>query len=379
MLRSISFGTMKIFAMPSSGRLGLACLVFALCSGCASVPAADEAASPTGKQDSPMLQAGRYEQASVPDNRQSTWVFLDNHLFEHVYSSQSSDTAGQSDQPEVDWGRWWPEAGQNQVVVDVKQQTSGRKMLLEPTGDNRLLLVRDNGATTEHRAGTGQTAPLVKTGKAAPLAIDRPMQVCFMTQADAPLAYDPRARRHFPVLMAAAYPELEQSYVGRKMHPPVSLPVNIQGRWVRAEAPDGQGEKLHLRVAAVKNVIPGKPTFCPVANLTETFWALESLGGQTIKPGQGQREINLLLRKDGKAAGLAGCNRFSGNWQGRTDQLSFDPLATTRMMCPDRAETEQRYLKMLGNVKRFAIEGETLYLMDAAGRDLAVFGARYFN
>jgi heat shock protein HslJ len=200
-----------------------------------------------------------------------------------------------------------------------------------------------------------------------------------MTLADAPMAYEPRTRRHFPVLMADAYPLLEQAYRESGLRPPAHLPVVIQGRWALAKAPDSPDKKLHLKIAAVEKIIPGKPTFCPLANLTETFWALESLNGQAITTGEGQREINLRLRQNGDVFGLAGCNRFSGAYQRRADNLSFGKLATTRMMCPDRGDLEDRYLEMLETVRRFAIEGETLYLMDDAGRDLAIFESRYFD
>ncbi len=48
-------------------------------------------------------------------------------------------------------------------------------------------------------------------------------------------------------------------------------------------------------------------------------------------------------------------------------------MASTMMACASGMETEQNFLKALGEVKRWKIVGHELELMDGAGKVVAVF------
>jgi heat shock protein HslJ len=58
---------------------------------------------------------------------------------------------------------------------------------------------------------------------------------------------------------------------------------------------------------------------------------------------------------------------------GRDVVSPFDDMALTMMACPGGMDTEKKFLKVLGLVKRWKITGQKLELMDGAGKVVAVF------
>ena len=97
-------------------------------------------------------------------------------------------------------------------------------------------------------------------------------------------------------------------------------------------------------------------------NLTGTSWKLVELEGEPATPGAGGKEPSLSFSEDGKVSGFAGCNRFTGSFQSDDVDLSFSPLASTRMACAEGMEQESRFLAMLAKVERYSIRGNDLAL-----------------
>ena len=113
------------------------------------------------------------------------------------------------------------------------------------------------------------------------------------------------------------------------------------------------------------------------SQLLGTYWKLTQLGDQVITTPQGAREIHIVLNPDNpRVAGFSGCNQMMGGYVLNGDTLKFDQLAGTLMACVSGMDIERKFLAMFGQVARWKIEGETLTLLDADGRPLAVFGAR---
>jgi len=104
-------------------------------------------------------------------------------------------------------------------------------------------------------------------------------------------------------------------------------------------------------------------------DLFDTNWRLETLAGESAKPGAGGRQADLqLVAKEQRAGGFSGCNRFSGAYESEGDAthgtpLSFGPLAGTMMACAQGSELEQQYLQMLATVSAYRLEGEILSLL----------------
>lgn len=71
------------------------------------------------------------------------------------------------------------------------------------------------------------------------------------------------------------------------------------------------------------------------------------------------------------AAGLAGCNNFTGSYEVDGENISFGPQATTRKFCPDPEgimEQETEFLAALQGVVRFEVQGDQMdmYFEDGA-------------
>jgi heat shock protein HslJ len=100
--------------------------------------------------------------------------------------------------------------------------------------------------------------------------------------------------------------------------------------------------------------------------LPGTAWDLVDLDG--AEP-VGQTPPSLAFTEDGSVTGSTGCNTFNAEVTIDGSELTFGPLATTRMACTDgaAAQQEQAYLA--------ALEGVTGYTIDDAGRLVLEGGA----
>jgi heat shock protein HslJ len=98
-------------------------------------------------------------------------------------------------------------------------------------------------------------------------------------------------------------------------------------------------------------------------------WRLAALGDRSDPQGAGGRPPTLTLdSKAGRAAGFAGCNRFSAAYQLEGDALAFGPILSTKMACERGMELEAAYLEALAAVASYtAADGElTLRAADGA-------------
>ncbi len=118
--------------------------------------------------------------------------------------------------------------------------------------------------------------------------------------------------------------------------------------------------------------------------LEGTHWILETIvaGPGAVTSVVAGTEPTLLLDGD-QASGSAGCNRFTGTFelttgdavmQDVTGDLSFGPLATTRMACPGPVmEQERTVLTVLGATTTWLVDADRLSLFDAGGSLLLTF------
>ncbi len=79
--------------------------------------------------------------------------------------------------------------------------------------------------------------------------------------------------------------------------------------------------------------------------------------------------------QDGKVGGNAGCNSYGGTCTLNGSSITIGPLAVTEMYCTDPGVMEQEadYLAALNSVTRYRIEGRTLVLINADGKDVLIF------
>jgi copper homeostasis protein (lipoprotein) len=108
--------------------------------------------------------------------------------------------------------------------------------------------------------------------------------------------------------------------------------------------------------------------------LEKTEWKLVRLGDVAVKVEDQHRQPQLVFDPAAhRVSGSGGCNRIVGGYELNGEKLTFGQMASTMMACASGMETEQNFLKALGEVKRWKIAGHELELMDGAGKVVAVF------
>lgn len=110
-------------------------------------------------------------------------------------------------------------------------------------------------------------------------------------------------------------------------------------------------------------------------DLTGKVWGLSELVGKSLVPGSG---ITAEFTADGKVAGSAGCNRYTGTYIVSGNAITFSsPMASTMMMCEQAVmDQETAYFKALAQAKTFAINGDKLTLAGEDKSALAVYQAQ---
>jgi len=110
--------------------------------------------------------------------------------------------------------------------------------------------------------------------------------------------------------------------------------------------------------------------------LENTYWKLTRLGDAAIGGASADREPHVILHPDDRSvSGSGGCNRLAGGYELSSELLTFGRLATTMMACIDGMETEGAFLAALAQASGWAVTGQELALLDAAGTEVARFEA----
>lgn len=101
-----------------------------------------------------------------------------------------------------------------------------------------------------------------------------------------------------------------------------------------------------------------------VGGLSDQEWALTTLAGKPVDVGNPLRPVTLRIDSDvRRAAGFAGCNRFSAGYELNGESLRFGAAIATRMACVGSMELERDYLQALSRVTRYRLQGATLTLL----------------
>jgi len=172
----------------------------------------------------------------------------------------------------------------------------------------------------------------------------------------------------------------------RMMCPPAALSDNIVKQWEYVRSYVMKNGHLYLSLMADggtyefeplpssgSNAAPGESA---TTSLEKTDWRLIRLGDATVTATDPQRTPNLVLDPvSHRVSGSGGCNRLSGGYELKGEQLTFGQMASTRMACPSGMETEQKFLAALRQVKKWRIAGRQLELMDDSGAMVAVLEA----
>lgn len=121
------------------------------------------------------------------------------------------------------------------------------------------------------------------------------------------------------------------------------------------------------RVEMVLDMMPGKPATPAKADMRLTGdWDVLEIAGRMVVA---EPLPTLQFADDGGFGMYAGCNRFSGTASIGAGTLEFpENIAATMMACPDPLDKLERdMLEAMSHVREFAMSGEILTLVNAAG------------
>jgi putative lipoprotein len=109
------------------------------------------------------------------------------------------------------------------------------------------------------------------------------------------------------------------------------------------------------------------------AAMVEREWALVTLGDSAAPQGSGGKPATTRFDSAAaRAAGFAGCNRYSAPYTIAGDSLGFGPAISTKMACAEGDALERAYLAIIPDVTGFQVTDSTLTLTGSSGA-LAVF------
>ncbi len=107
-------------------------------------------------------------------------------------------------------------------------------------------------------------------------------------------------------------------------------------------------------------------------DLNGTSWVLTQLQGKAVS----SKQAPTLVFADGKVSGNASCNSFGGEYKrGSGDSLKLEQMMSTLMACVDDSlmKQESTYLGALGQVAKYKLENDQLFMYDQGGQLLAQF------
>jgi len=91
-----------------------------------------------------------------------------------------------------------------------------------------------------------------------------------------------------------------------------------------------------------------------------TEWTLQSITGQDAS----DFGVSAIFAEDFAVSGFSGCNQYSGGYAVDGDTIAIGPLAATRKLCQDDANTvENAFLNAMEAVDVMSISGQTLSLV----------------
>jgi len=108
-----------------------------------------------------------------------------------------------------------------------------------------------------------------------------------------------------------------------------------------------------------------------------TSWVLSSMldtnGSMAGVPSQ--PPVTLEFRDRGTLGGSGGCNRYGGSYQRNGSQVTIGQVFSTLRYCEEAgvSRRESAYLGLLGEVRMYRIEGDSLRFFDEVGKEVLVF------
>jgi uncharacterized lipoprotein YbaY/heat shock protein HslJ len=187
--------------------------------------------------------------------------------------------------------------------------------------------------------------------------------------------------RDYPLVHDGDYEALEHAYLAAGAEPDGPIMASFDGGIVQQPSPDGEGTRAEVLVERFVGVWPGETCerALGTSSLTNTYWKVLRLGEIEVAASEGRREPNLILREgDPRFTATVGCNQVAGAYHLDEGRLSFETGASTLMACPPPLDDwEKQLARILTETDGWRIDGQSLELLDAAGKPLAMLQAVY--
>jgi heat shock protein HslJ len=112
-----------------------------------------------------------------------------------------------------------------------------------------------------------------------------------------------------------------------------------------------------------KPTVSEQPPTASTGSLDGREWTLVGLGEVAAPLGAGGRPATVQFDPTAsRAAGFAGCNRYTAGYTVAGDSLTFGPALSTKMACADGDELERGYLAMLPAIRSYELSDSMLTL-----------------
>ena len=125
---------------------------------------------------------------------------------------------------------------------------------------------------------------------------------------------------------------------------------------------------LALSLAACATLPMADDGTLPRHALIGTSWLAQAIDGTVADPAV---QSTVTFQREDQVIGSGGCNRYFGRLGLSGSTLSISGVGNTRMMCSPVPvmQQEQRFLEALQASVAWRREGDTLILLDLAGRE----------
>lgn len=124
------------------------------------------------------------------------------------------------------------------------------------------------------------------------------------------------------------------------------------------------------------NTIPDPQQQQSIALLQKNTWELRQIGNTDIDLSNKGNIPNLRFDPSNQNIfGTDGCNRLSGIYQVKEQQILIQNIASTRMICPDNMQQVDQFNQALSKVTSYQVYDATLRLLDRYGNVALLFHA----
>jgi heat shock protein HslJ len=112
------------------------------------------------------------------------------------------------------------------------------------------------------------------------------------------------------------------------------------------------------------------------AGLVGGYWKLTELSGEPVAatPGRATEAHLVFGEEENSVYGSGGCNSFRGSctWA-QGDRIRFSRMISTRKMCVDGMDTEDKLMQVFQSAEHYVLIGDTLVLNGEGAPALARF------